>query len=299
MRRVLIWIGIFLGSIVGLLVVVVAALAIIGGSKLNKQYDVEPAPVAISDETAVIQRGQYLVSASCAGCHGDNLEGKPFVDDPALGRIPAPNLTAGEGGAGAGFKDADFVRAIRHGIDNEGKPLAIMPSRAYWHFSNEDLGAIIAYVKSMPPVDNEIGEKDVGLMGRLLIGAGALDILAAESIDHTGPRPTAQTQTINAPYGEYLANTGDCRSCHGPDLTGAPSAEPGGLPGPDITPGGQVTDWTTEEFITAMRMGVTPDGQQLDPEFMPWEAYGRLTDDDLTAIFLYLQSLETAVSKTE
>jgi mono/diheme cytochrome c family protein len=293
------WIGIVVGSLLGLIILVVGTLAIIGGSKLNQQYDVQPEPVAISDDTAVLQRGQYLVSVSCAGCHGENLAGKPFVDDPALGFIPASNLTAGQGGAGATFSDADFVRAIRHGIDNEGKPLAIMPSRAYWHFSDEDLGAIIAYVQSLPPVDNEMGEKNLKLMGRLLLGAGALDILAAESIDHAGARPAAQAQRVDSVYGEYLANTGDCQNCHGPDLSGAPPAEPGGLPGPDITPGGHVADWTTNEFITAMRTGRTPGGQTLNPEFMPWESYGRLTDDDLTALFLYLQSLETAVSSKE
>ena len=298
MRRVLKWIGIILGSVLGLVLVAAVALSIRGNSKLNRQYDVQPEPVAISEETAVISRGQYLVSASCTGCHGENLGGASFIDDPALGIIPAPNLTAGADGAGVTYSDADFVRAIRHGIDNEGNPLAIMPSRAYWHFSDEDLGAIIAYVKSVPPVDNRLDDKNVGFMGRVLLGAGALDILSAEAIDHTGTRPTAQTPTVNAAYGEYIANTGDCQSCHGINLAGAPSPEPGSPPGPNLTPGGNLAQWSTDDFIASMRTGSTPDGRQLDSEFMPWEGYSRLSDDDLTALFMYLQSLPTAVSAT-
>lgn len=291
MKRVLKWVGIGLGGLLGLLLLVVAVLVVVGGNKLNKQYDVQSEPVAISDDTAVLQRGQYLFSVSCAGCHGDNLAGTAFFDDPVLGSIPAPNLTAGQGGAGVSFSDADFVRAIRHGIDNEGKPLMIMPASAFWHYSDEDLGAIIAYLKNAVPIDNDLGEKNLKLMGRILVGAGVLDALAAEHIDHTGPRPAAPAQQVDAAYGEYVVNTNDCRGCHGPALSGGPSAEPGAPPGPNLTPGGELGDWSADDFITAMRTGMAPDGRQLRPEYMPWEEYGRMTDDDLTALFLYLQSL--------
>ena len=73
-----------------------------------------------------------------------------FIDDPALGRVIAPNLTRGRGGVGATFSDADFVRAIRHGVDPSGRPLLIMPADDYTHFSDADLGMIIAYVRSLP-----------------------------------------------------------------------------------------------------------------------------------------------------
>jgi mono/diheme cytochrome c family protein len=227
------------------------------------------------------------------------LGGTPFFADPALGDIPAPNLTTGSGGIGAAYSDADLVRAIRHGIDTEGKPLMIMPSSAFWHYSDEDLGAIIAYLRSVPPVDSDPGEKNLKLMGRILVGAGALDVLAAEHIDHSGPCPAGTTPQVNAAYGEYLANTNDCRSCHGPDLAGGQSSEPGAPPAPSLTPGGDLASWSTTDFFTTMRSGVTPSGRQLDPAFMPWEDYGRMTDDDLTALFLYLQSLPAAVSTTE
>jgi len=296
MRRVLKWIGIVLGGLLGLLLIAVTVLAMTGGSKLNKQYEIKPQPVTISEETAVLERGEYLVSASCMGCHGDDLGGTAFFDEPAIGVIPAPNLTAGQGGAGAVYNNEDFVRAIRHGVDSEGKPLAIMPSRAYWHYSDEDLGAIIAYVKSVPSVDNDLGDKNIKLVGRLLIGAGMMDILGAESIDHASPLPEAQEPMVNATYGKYVANTADCHACHGPSLAGAQAPEPGAPYSPNLTPNGNMNQWTTEEFLIVMRTGQTPDGRQLDPAFMPWKDYGRLSDDDLTALFLHLQSLPTAVA---
>ncbi len=79
------------------------------------------------------------------------MGGADFFNDPALAVIDAPNLTPGQGGVGAHFSDADWVRAIRHGIDPTGRPLLIMPSRNYYHLSDEDLGKVIAYLKHALP----------------------------------------------------------------------------------------------------------------------------------------------------
>jgi len=297
MRRVLKWIGISLGGLLGLLAVAVAVLTLLGGRKLNQTYAIEPEPVVVEVDTAVLERGQYLASMSCAGCHGDDLGGTAFFEDPALGNIPAPNLTAGQGGVGAAFSEVDFVRAIRHGVAADGQPLMIMPSAAFWHYSDADLGAIIAYVQSVPPVDNELGDKELGLLGRVLVGAGVLDVLAAEHIDHTAARPAAPTQQVDATYGEYLVNVSDCRNCHGTALTGGQSSEPGAPPAPGLTVGSELADWSSDAFIATLRTGTTPDGRSLNPAFMPWQEYGRMTDDDLTALFIYLQSLPSAVAE--
>ena len=291
MRQVLKWLGIGLGILVGVLVVAVASAVLRGNSKLDQRYTIEPEAVNIPADAASIDRGQYLAAVSCAGCHGDDLGGAPFFQDPAMGRIPAPNLTAGAGGAAASFSDADFVRAIRHGVGPDGKALAIMPAQAFWHYSDEDLGAIIAWLRNAPPVANDPGERAINLLPRLLIGIDAMKILAAESIDHMAARPTPATPQVDAGYGKYLVNTNDCRQCHGALLTGGQSSEPGAPPGPGLLGEGGAAAWTAAEFVTAMRDGVTPDGRPLDARFMPWEDYGRMTDDDLTALHLYLQSL--------
>jgi hypothetical protein len=93
----------------------------------------------------------------------------------------------------------------------------------------------------------------------------------------------------NAAYGRYLS--GLCRSCHGPELTGGQPVEPGAPPAPSLTPGGELRRWTADGFISAMRTGTTPDGRQLDPMFMPWQSVGKLDDDELRALWLYLTSL--------
>ncbi len=297
MKRVLKWIGIGLGTLVGLLILAIVVLALLGNRKLNQEYTIEPESVAVADDAAALERGQYLVSVSCAGCHGQELGGTAFFEEPALGSIPAPNLTSGQGGAAATYSDADFVRAIRHGLAPDGKPLMIMPATALWHYSDADLSAIIAYVQSVPPVDNDPGDKELGLLGRVLVGAGLLDVLAAEHIDHAAVPPAAPPHGANATYGEYLVNVSDCRACHGAALTGGQPPEPGAPPGPSLTNDGKLADWSAEAFITTMRSGTTPDGRSLNAAYMPWPDYGRMTDDDLTAIFLYLESLPSAVAE--
>lgn len=297
MKRVLKSIGIGFAGLLGLLVVAVVVLSLLGGRKLNQEFVVAPDPVTVESDTAVLERGQYLVSVSCAGCHGDDLGGTAFFEDPALGNIPAPNLTSGQGGAVAAYSEADFVRAIRHGVTPDGKPIMIMPATAFWHLSDADLGAIIAYVQSAPQVDNDPGDKELGLLGRVLVGAGALDVLAAEHIDHTVPRPAAPAQQVDATYGEYLTNVSDCRNCHGTALTGGQPPEPGAPPAPSLTTGSELADWTSDEFIATIRTGTTPDGRSVNPAFMPWPEYGRMTDEDLTALFLYLQTLPSAVAE--
>lgn len=292
MKKILKWVGIVLAGLVGIIIVAVVGLSVSANTRLNKTYNVEPAPVAIPDDESAIERGEYIFASTCAGCHGDDLSGTRFFDDPAIGYFPAPNLTAGQGGIGATYSDVDFVRAIRHGVDPDGKPLMVMPSKSYWYFSDEDLGAVIAYVKSAPAVDNKLDEKKLKPLGRVLMAVGAFgDVLSAEVLDHDAPRPSASERGVTAEYGEYLVNTLDCRSCHGAELAGAQPSEPGAPFSANLTPGGVLAIWTADDFIETMRTGVSPYGRELDPHFMPWKEYGRLSDDDLTATFLYLQSL--------
>src|SRR6185295_1565123 len=109
-------------------------------------------------------------------CHGPTLGGKVFVDDPALGRVIAPNLTRGRGGVGATFSDADFVRAIRHGVDPSGRQLLIMPSDDYNEFSDADLGAIVAYVRSLPAINTTLPPSEVHALGLILFALGQLPL---------------------------------------------------------------------------------------------------------------------------
>jgi len=87
-------------------------------------------------------------------------------------------------------------------------------------------------------------------------------------------------------------NTNDCRICHGPELNGGPFPDPTITKiSPNLTPGGETSFWSEEDFIHVIRTGVTPSGHTLDPEFMPWPSYSMFYDEELQAIWLYLQSL--------
>jgi mono/diheme cytochrome c family protein len=198
------------------------------------------------------------------------------------------NLTSGLGGIGSVFTDANYVRAIRHGIGRDNKSLLIMPSEQYNRISDEDLGALIAYLKTVGPVDNELGESNLGPLGRVIaVIAGGL--LPASQIDHSAARAPSPVVGVSVGYGVYLAEI--CTVCHGDQLTG--SKVPGNerVDAPNITPGGALGDWTKSQFINTIRSGITSQGDLLDPRFMPWNRFTLMTEDELDAIWLYIQSL--------
>jgi mono/diheme cytochrome c family protein len=292
MKRILKWIGIIFGGLIALLAMVVFALWLAANSRLNQTYDIPVERVAIPTDQASMEEGKRLVSIYCAECHTRDLGGQDVFNDPLLGRAGVPNLTRGEGGVGAQYSDADWVRSIRHGVRPNGKPLFLMPSHDLYHLSDEDLGQIIAYVKSVPPVERVIPEVVFRPLGGALVTLGAFgDVFSAELIDHTAPRPAAPQPGATAEYGQYLANSFGCRNCHGNALSGGKPSDPASPLAPNLTPGGDLSAWSESDFTRAMRTGVRPDGQVLNPAFMPWPAVSRFTDDELKAIWLYLSSL--------
>jgi cytochrome c553 len=298
MKKVLKWIGIVLGSLFALLLVAAGVLYILGSTRLNKTYDIQPEAISIPTDAAAIARGQHLVDAVtfCTGCHGQRLEGDVFEDEPMIATFYAPNLTSGRGGEGAAYSDADYIRAIRHGVDPQGRGLMIMHSDVYHNLSQQDLGAIIAYLKSVPPVDNELPEPKILPFGKILVALGvfdseALPLIPAERIDHSAPFMEMPAQGATAAYGGYLVSITLCHMCHGPELTGGPPLEAGMLAAPNITLGGELGAWSEADFVRTLRTGVSPSGHKLDPEIMPWKTYANLTDQELAAIWHYLQSL--------
>ena len=241
----------------------------IGGSRINATYDVEVAQVSIPTDEEAVERGRHLVWSVglCTECHGESLAGDVMSDDALFGRLAASNLTSGKGGIAQDYTDEDWVRAIRNGIRPNGEPLVIMPAEFFVGLGEEDLGAIIAYLKTLPPVDNETPERSVGPLGRIF---AVLDktLLPARSIDHDSPILPVPEEAVSAEYGRYLGFA--CSACHGEDLKGGS----GDFAGPNITRSGATRDWTEAGFIDTFRTGVTPDGNALDQELMPWRNFG-------------------------
>jgi len=292
MKKVFKWIGIVLGSLVGLIVVAGVVLNLMGNARLNKKYDFPASNIAIPADAASIEYGKHRAETLCEGCHGPDLSGiEKWFNAGPLGTVDSANLTSGNGGAGQEYKtDQDYVNAIRHGIDPEGLPIFMPAVASTSHLSDEDLGAIIAYVKSVPPVDHKTNGHQFTPLARILLAAGKLGKLPVEAVSHD-IHVTAPARGVSVEYGGYLVETNDCRVCHGPQLNGGPYPDPTiTLISPNLTPGGEVGLWTEEQFINTLRTGTAPSGHQLG-EHMPWKTYKLMTDDELKAIFMYLHSI--------
>jgi mono/diheme cytochrome c family protein len=288
--RILKWIGYILGGLVAVIVIALGVFYFMSEQKLGTNFEATPDPITIPTDEAGIARGEHLVTAvvECVGCHTPNLGGQMLVDDPGFAQIPAPNLTGGQGGIGSTYTDEDWVRALRHGVAADGRQLIIMPSHWYNYLTDEDLGAVIAYLKTVPPVDQAWPARSVAFIPtRILIALGQFPF-APELIAQNEPRPTPEAG-VSVEYGEYLSRVAACRDCHGDNLAGGTNQ--GAPVGPNLTPGGAFAAYREEDFLKVMHTGVTPGGRTLSEE-MPWENYGQMTDDELRALFIYLQSLE-------
>src|SRR5271156_3788226 len=146
---------------------------------------------------------------------------------------------------------------------------------------------MIAYLRSLPPIDNELTAVEINRPPRLLIDLGIFgDVVRAARIDFHAPRPAPPSDP-----GAYLVALGGCTFCHGPHLTGGQGPEPGAPSGPDLTSGGPLSRWSFADFVSTMRGGVNPDGHLIEPKYMPWLGYRNMTDDELRSIWLYLRSL--------
>jgi mono/diheme cytochrome c family protein len=204
--------------------------------------------------------------------------------------VVAANLTSGKGGVGATLTAEEWVKAIRHGIGKDNKPLLIMPSDEFFSISNADLACMIGYIKSLPPVDNELPDHNLKPLARVLYVAGPLSMLTtAQKIDHTKEVADQVIPAVNAEYGKYMAAS--CSGCHGQDYKGKEMPIPGMKPSANITSTGNVGKWTEEQFMTVLKTGVLPDGRQLDNKDMPWEMTKNFKDDEMRAIFRFLQTL--------
>lgn len=284
MMKTLKKIGFSLVSIIGVILVVSIVASAKTTSRLNKLYDIKPEHVEIPTDNASIEEGRRLVSIYCNDCHEKNLEGKNFSDDPSIMILDTPNLTTGEGGVGSFYSDEDWVRSIRHGVNPDGRALFVMPAQNYYNFSDEDLGQIIAYIKSAPPENRTPQEATFGFLGKVMIGLGLFeDVISAEVIDHDGPRPIAPEAEVSVEFGNYLVDTFRCKSCHSESLSGAPPQMPDSPPAPNLTKGGHMRHYSAEIFTLIIRAGKS--------DIMPFEFIANMNDEELESIWLYLEYL--------
>ncbi len=290
--------GIVLGVIVLLILLTGAGLYVWSGRNLRQTWDVSPAALTIPTDSASVERGRHLVTARqiCVTCHGEDLGGKVAVDGMPFGRFVGSNLTPG--GIGARYTNADWVRGIRHGLRPDGTSLLFMPSEVFARLGAGDLAAIIAYLKTLPPVSRSLPRTELGPIGRMIIATSPTALAVARLVNHEAPIPTAPPEGETVEYGGYIVATSGCQACHGENLNGGKLAGgPDDPPATNITPAG-IGDWTDTDFLRAFRGGKRPNGTAID-SFMPWKAYGRMTDSELRAVRRYLATVPALAYGTE
>jgi cytochrome c553 len=295
MKKALKWTGIVLGSLILIIMVVALYLSNKFNSEFEQTYTIEPAPVAIPTDSASIARGRIL-SVGCANCHDNDLAGKLFFDDPSLGKVASPNLTRAAGSETEGYTDVDFVGAIRHGLNKKGNPLMVMPSESYANFSDEDLGSLIAFLKTLQPIERSFEKRQLTFMAQVMAGAGLFGNMNAYSkINHEVVKNISAPPISNSiEYGRYVTRWDGCIVCHGENFGGGKSPDPISPPVPDVTKSGNIGKWTLEQFVATFRTGKTPEGKVLDAKFMPFSSVGALSDIEIEAVYNYLQSLPPA-----
>jgi len=291
------WVKIVGGLAAGLMTVLLIVMAFSGAKGMMDTYSpgVPPAPeLTVAGAPEQVARGEYLVNLSCVGCHGAvGADQIPTGEHPLsggwnitaaegfgfIGDMVTENLTPG--GKLAGYSDGELFQVLRYSINQEGHKLGYMSFLPYRELSDADTEAIIAYLRTLEPVPtaNFTGDK-LNFLGAMMMGAGMF-----------GAAPPPPPASISAPaagvtaeYGKYVATFGECRGCHGPDLTGAPATSVSeAIPNPRPL----VVSMSLDEFVEMMRTGVRP-GNNPFPETMPWQNAAKMADDDLAALYAYL-----------
>lgn len=273
----------------GLLTLLFALITVLGGKgtyDLYKPYTPAAAQITVAGTPEQVARGEHLASVLCAGCHtpdgklplrgGNNLSADSGLP---LGDIYPPNITPG--GKIKDLTDADIYRILRTGVEPGGR-LTFMVAVDARHFSEQDTQAIIAYLRSAPTVQEQRPPVNFTMLTSLFVGAGLLKLDVPSVIQPVSDIPKAPTRE----YGQYVVNFMDCRSCHGPTLTG--DAPPPAPKAPNLT--FIVPNWSKEDFFTAIRTGVDKTGHQIQPP-MPWKTIRLLDDVELAAVYEYLHNL--------
>jgi mono/diheme cytochrome c family protein len=276
--------------VIGIVTVVAGKAA--GERKLARRIIVPVTPIAVRAEPAHIEQGRYLFSTrGCADCHGANGGGRNVIKEGAM-LVVSPNITAGANSVTTAYQIEDWVRTVRHGVKPNGNPIMIMPSDDYNRLTDDDMAALIAYIKQLPPAAGVEPVVQLPTAVKVLYAFGVVKD-AAEKINHTLAPSTPVAAAVSVEHGAYVANT--CLACHGARLSGGkiPGAPPTWPATANLTPGkGSIMPRypSAEVFMATLRSGRRPDGSAISP-VMPFGSLKQMNDTDLRALYAYLQTL--------
>ena len=281
------------GGLIGVLAVAAVTVYGLSQRRFTKTYELPQHPLALPEATPeVLARGRHLaVTRGCLECHGENGEGRVFIDEMPVFTLAPGNLTPL--GLTKSYSPEDWERAIRHGIRPDGSPILFMPCDDFASMDDTDLGTLVVYLRSLRGIEHDPGKSTIGPVGRMLFVTGALPLVPAEHIDHDRPVPPAPAYAVTPEYGRYVAQT--CVGCHGAGLSGGPIP---GVP-PEWPAAGNITSdattgmgrYTLDGFRSVMRTGKRVDGKQIDPQFMPWKLFAVMDEVEIDALYAYLRTV--------
>jgi len=307
-KTILKWTGI-------VLLTLVVAVTIVVASRQNLKYDAPYPDIKASTDSAVIARGKHLVTgaAHCINCHSTaNVDSLVDLGQPAplsggvkfklpVGVIYSKNITPDKETGIGKYTDGEIARALRYGVHPNGDPVYdFMP---FHNMSDEDLTAVLSYLRSQKPVKNEVPENKLNILGNIV------KAFMVKPVGPSGEVPETVKQDTSAEYGKYIAiSVAECNGCHTKrDLSGAYTGEAfaggnefneGGhkLVTPNITSdsSSRIYGWTQEDFIKRFRMG-----KVIPYSPMPWNSFKRMSDDELTAIYNFLKTVPPAKSEIQ
>ena len=303
--------------VVGVFVFLLIGGSVYFNSTFPKEIPVSNIKVEITPER--IARGEYLATnvAMCIDCHSqrdfskfggpvkpgtEGMGGEVFGKEMGLpGTIPVRNITP----AGIGdWTDGEIIRALTSGINKHGEALfPIMPYDGFAEMDEEDLYSIVAYLRTLKPIDNEVGERNLDFPVNYIVKTLPLNTYSPKQApDKSNPKE----------YGKYLVKMASCHHCHTQTNEGEPVAGMefaggseihmpfGTIRSANLTPDVEtgLGSWTKEQFIQRFKSMATDEMKNIpaDPggfnTIMPWSMYGGMSEEDLGAIYEYLHSLK-------
>lgn len=280
--NILKWTGISLGALIAL---IVATIYGVSQYKLTRNYDADVPLTAITvpHDAVSVAEGKRLVGVyHCESCHGAGYKGNEFLKVNMVATLIAPNLTTKI----PTYTDPELARLVRHAVKKDGSNAWMFASGMYTPITDADLGKMIGYLRTLPPVAGpDLGSNVYGPIGRALLVAGQFPIMA-EAIDHKNIPPLGQ-DTTQLGRGKYLVMT-VCSGCHGgPTLAGSTDEH---MKSPPLVIAAAYSKDKLNHFLRTGEGGLA----KKDCGGMSLIAKGflhNLTDREIDAVYAFVQTL--------
>lgn len=279
MRKFFRRLGYGLAILAGLLLVFAAWAWFASARVLGRTHEAVPERLARPTAAQLADAQRQARILGCVSCHGEGLRGRMMFDAGPFARVWTPNLTE----LAARADDQQLAQGIRQGIGYDGRALYVMPSPMYSHLSDQEVSALITWIRGLPREGERVPGIQWGPVGRVILALGRFPS-AIERVEEYRVRQPYDTGTEHAP-GRRIA-TLVCTECHGADLAG-------GQPTPDtFAPGLSIVGaYDLEQFRTLLRTGVPPSGRNLGlMSEIARNDTSHLTDAEIDQLYGYLQS---------